>query len=202
MKNFLTLFWREDNEKIGKDLEVVVGWHDRIAGLPEMDSKWTYQLEFGIDPVCLYQVRAFKKIEKASFIVPPNETYEDALVIGVTPPQGIDVRVETDLRGRYSDEMPINPDNNPSLLLSELRSATYIDKLRNHQANILYDSIAGLLSHSDVKAIRQASVTAIFHLSPHLDIEQGDWVNVKSDGENMEVTKVRPRIAKKLSGKN
>jgi hypothetical protein len=81
-------------KKIRLDMEQVVSWHDRIAALPDMDPRWTYQLEFGLDPICLYQVRPFKGIVSADFSIEPGQQLGLHFVIGVTPKDGINLRVE------------------------------------------------------------------------------------------------------------
>jgi len=55
--------------RIPDEIIEVVSWHDMIASLPEMDDGWSWQIEFGLDPVCLYQVRPFRPLGKADFVI-------------------------------------------------------------------------------------------------------------------------------------
>ncbi len=174
-----------------RDLEEIATWHDRIAALPEMDPSWTYQIEFGAEPSCLYQVRPFKPVQRADFNLRPNESAFPPLVIGTTPKEGLTVRVEHYPKSKYPDEKEhANSDNQPSLFYAPLRWAFFAEDLRNHKANLLFNAI-GILAHKDIKAIRAAEVSALY-LTGHnlLGLNQGDWVNIISDGTTIEFKKI------------
>src|SRR3989344_67792 len=169
--------------RIPFEIETIIPWHDQIARLPEMDPGWTYQIEFGLDPTCLYQVRPFKPMAFAGFTLPPADDYIDYLVIGITPREGIAVRVETNLWERGCNREEINPDHQPSLLYDCLRSARSCDDLPNHQANLLTGGF-GILAHGDIKAMRRAQVSVIFIGDPYYNhLHQGDRVILTSDGK-------------------
>lgn len=184
-------------KNITKELDFVRQWHDQIASLPEMDNNWTYQIEFGLDPVCLYQVRPFKPLEKASFSIESNldEVYK-TLVFGITSPEGIELRVESDLWERRCTGEKINEDNAPSILYDKLRNARHCEYLPNHQGNVLYHA-NGLLAHDDIFAIRRAKVSALCvtkPIQPFLDDGQpkiGDWLRIVSDGRNVDIEKIK-----------
>lgn len=193
---FNTSFTRFDHRhlpEISEDLASVISWHDRIASLPEMDPNWAYQIEFGINPPCLFQVRPFKPFSKADFIVKPPKYHisEEVVVIGVTSKEGLLARVETNIDTRNSDN--VNSDNQPSVFYDELRTAWKVGDLRNHQANI-FEHAEGLLAHGDISAMRHAQVSVLYAnrvpttLSLHL--EQGDWVHIVSDGNNARIRNV------------
>jgi hypothetical protein len=175
---------------IKSEIEAVIQWHNQIASLPEIDNSWTYQIEFGLDPPCLYQVRPFKPVEFADFELAGEE--ERSLVIGITPKSGMKLRVENDLRKRYYDDEAINSDNRPSVLYDDMREARYFEYLPNHQANILTRGL-GVLAHDDIKAIRHARLTGIYLFAPSLerDLDRGDWVNIASDGKTLHIRKIK-----------
>lgn len=166
----------------------VVSWHDLIASLPEMDDGWSWQIEFGLDPVCLYQVRPFKPLEKADFaIADPTNPEISVLVFGVT--KGVDLRVETNVWERSRDE-EINPENRPSLLFDRLRSARHCDYVPNLQANILYSPV-GILAHDDIRAMRMAQLTVLYAGPPKgLGFGQGDLVSLAADGRSFKAIKI------------
>jgi hypothetical protein len=171
-------------------LSTVVSWHDQIANLPLMDKNWTYQIEFGLDPLYLYQVRPFKKIERADFELPQTKDYYKPLIFGVTPKTGINVRAETRVWDRHCEEKIINPENHPSLFYDSLRKARIQEYLSNTKVNIL-ESAIGILAHDDIRSIRRVDVTALYPTGPYITIEQGQWYNIKSDGKSIKITKIR-----------
>ncbi len=169
----------------------VIAWHDKISALDEIDSAWTYQLEFGIDPVCLYQVRPFKKIEKANFSLPEcDEDYPAPLVLGITDKKGIDVRVVNKIWDKRQNGQPINPNNEPYAHVDKLRMASHSDEFPNLQVN-LFNDYFGFLAHEDVRAMRLAQVTGLYPCNFNFKAEHGDWINVKSDGKNIQVKKIK-----------
>lgn len=177
-----------NQDTVKRELEEALRWHDRIVALPEMDSGWSYQVEFGLDPLCLYQVRPFKQREIATFHVKPTKNYTDIVVIGITPPEGLRLRVERNVWVRHNRDEPINPDNQPSVFYGEMRGAYHTYLVRNLQANILRDAY-GFLSHNDVKAMRRAQVTGLFSDEIPETYHQGEWVTLVADGRNIRILK-------------
>jgi hypothetical protein len=177
--------------QIRLELEQVVSWHDRIAALPDMDPRWTYQLEFGLDPVCLYQVRPFKEIVSTDFTIEPPQQAGLHFVIGVTSKDGVNLRVEKDIKERLGRQEEINPENQPSVFWDTIRNARYCNRLPNHQANILTQGI-GILAHRDIYAIRRGMVSGVFATDyySYPEIDCGDWVNLISDGTTINITRV------------
>lgn len=172
-------------DKIRTDLEEVISWHDRIATLSDMDPDWAYQVEFGIDPPNLYQVRPFKPYEFATHRVTPVTKWpHPSLVVGVTNEKGLIVRVEKE--SDWASNQPVNDNGVPSLFYGELRECWQSDRLTNLQAAVL-DGAFGLLAHSDVRTIRRSQVAVMSLLSPWSSIlNHRDFVRVISDGYNAE----------------
>lgn len=175
----------KDTPEIDQDVSTVTSWHDKIASLPQMDPNWAYQIEFGINPPRLYQVRPFKPYEKADFTVASTYKYAKPFVIGITPQDGIRLRAETDLEKRRRRYEPINTDNQPTVVFDKLRELR-ISEVPNVRAHILRSS-NGVLVHEDIRAIRQAAVTALFAGYPEGEFQQGDWVRIRSDGMRINV---------------
>ncbi len=178
----------EFKKNMMEELEIAISWHDQMTKLPELDKRWTYQIEFGLNPICLYQVRPFKRIEKANFTVKPdNEDSTKSLVIGITPEEGIVVRAEAnDIWKRHCDEEPINPENYPTLFCQAMRNANKQEYVPNVKANILKVA-CGILAHEDIAAIRKATVSGIYSYEPNIFIEHGKWYNIRSDGKNINI---------------
>lgn len=178
-----------EGEAIKKDLTAVVSWHDRIAALPDMDPSWSYQIEFGIDPPFLFQVRPFKPKQKASFkLKPPRDEDEltTPIVIGVTSSRGMMLKV-VDNDSEVTGEQCVFIDN--------MRSAQWAEEFPNLRANLL-SGTHGFLEHNDVRAMRRAQVTGLYRVYPFYGIEPGDFVRVKSDGERLRVTKSKEVVEK------
>lgn len=185
-----------------KDLKEIATWHDRIAALTEMDAKWAYQIEFGAEPVCLYQVRPFKPVEYADFrLGKSNVSKHGTIVIGITSREGVNVRAEVyeDRHLPGKESLHANLDNQPSLFYGEMKESFETRGLRNHQANILYWAY-GFLAHKDIAAMRKAQVTILTPVQPtRLSVRQGDWVNIVSDGTNVKVKNLSVAQAAKNS---
>ncbi|MBS3106132.1 hypothetical protein J4419_00530 [Candidatus Woesearchaeota archaeon] len=172
------------------NIEAVLPWHDRIASLPEMDSGWSYQIEFGLFPTMLYQVRPFKRQSRANFTLPAAEELETPLVVGIAPRKGMVLRVETDIYQRICYSTPINPEGTPTLVVDELRSAgTIVDEVPNHQANLFSESI-GFLSHNDIAAMRHARVSVLYVSYLPERFQTGDMVRLRSDGRYHSIERV------------
>lgn len=171
--------------KVKKDLETVVSWHDRIVGLPDMDQDWTYQIEFGVDPPLLYQVRPFKAKQLAGHQVEAPTRPDKTLVIGVTDEEGLVLKVHA--REGIKDPHEVqNKEGHPALYSGELRGSWYSDRLLNMQAAVL-GSASGLLAHNDVRIIRRSQVTVLFagYTPWDLPLKDGEKVKVISDGKNV-----------------
>ncbi|MBS3142753.1 hypothetical protein J4464_05195 [Candidatus Woesearchaeota archaeon] len=180
----------DDADAVASALERMFSWHDQIAALPEMDEGWAYQIEFGVLPDALFQVRPFKQKLVADFRIPENDS-GILTVFGVTPHQGIDVCVERDLNENY----PLDgktPENIPSAYIGSLRDAPMLDRLPQLRVNI-WDRVWGILAHEDIAAMRRADVTALYptHDIAIDHIKHGDWINVRSDGRNVQIKKIK-----------
>ena len=129
------------------DLQRVVEWYNQIVRLPLMDQDWTYQIEFGINPPCLYQVRPFRQQQIAGFKLQNYSIFErfgTPLVFGVTSEEGIDFRVYTE---KHLDEnFGLELGNN--LYVGDLRNAGFLDDI--YDGAIFYNS-DGILQHHDIK---------------------------------------------------
>lgn len=140
-------------------------------------------------PSCLFQIRPFLEKQEAGFrLKEEDDSLMKPIVFGVTSPNGINCRVETEVWDkRYKDE-PINPDNQPSVYVDELRNSRHWGNVRNLQATILTYS-SGILAHDDIRVIRQSKVSVLYRtFAFNSGLKQGCWVNIKSDGSNVEIS--------------
>ena len=171
---------------IKKDLEEVISWHNPIATLPEMDPRWTYQIEFGVNPPCLYQVRPFKPIEFADFRL--REGDESPVAIGITRKEGIDCR-KLIINHDTSEEDRANTEKHPLAVQTELRAA-YLAENVPYVAAHLFASSHGMLAHGDIKAIRQAGVSILFP-GDIPNYCNSSWINIKSDGHAVQIVPIK-----------
>ncbi|MDP2749782.1 MAG: hypothetical protein Q8O89_03045 [Nanoarchaeota archaeon] len=79
------------------NLRNLVEVYKKIESSKLLEKGWSYQMEFGINPDLFYQIRPFKKIEKANFSIyslhldcPRLET---SYAFGITPKEGIKIPV-------------------------------------------------------------------------------------------------------------
>lgn len=180
-----------------KDLAALVSIHERIARLPSMDPTWTWQIEFGLNPFFLYQVRPFKPVEIASFALDPwvkFKAYEcETIPIGVTSPAGIRCKVIKDLQKKFYENTLINPENDPVAHMSKLREMHWQNRIPNVCA-ALSERLEGCLAHTDIAAIKRADLSAYNapgaynknreYLSFE-DLRDGDWIRLTSDGKTL-----------------
>ncbi|MDA3836339.1 MAG: hypothetical protein PF542_01840 [Nanoarchaeota archaeon] len=173
-----------------KELEKVVSWHDKFVSLPELDENWAWQVEFGLDPIMLYQFRPFKIKEKADFIIDsPNVDKPNIYMIGITPKEGINVQVEKDI---FNNE---NLSEDPLLFYNKMRLLKNLSGGENIKVNFLEESL-NFLMHDEVAAMRRAELTVLDagNIESWISggkndlLSQGNWVNIKADGENLQIT--------------
>lgn len=193
LESFTNPMDHRDAPFLGSEIKTIMSWHDRIASLPEMDPTWAYQVEFGLYPTCLFQVRPFKPLEEASFELPKDDLIiSKPIVIGITSPEGIIARVRR-LRYNFAFEMLDNlpSEDEPVVAVDNLKSAELARHLPNHKANLFGDAY-GFLQHKDIAAMRRADVTALYNSSPdiHGACSQGDWLKIISDGRNIIVKNI------------
>ncbi len=180
------------SSEINSGLLEVISWHDRIAQLPLMDKTWSYQIEFGLDPLCLFQVRPFLPLEKAGFTLPPKIEQQSPLqsvVIGTTPPEGIRLRVV----GRSHMNSSIHKEYGPEddlLFTGDFKDIYDADEFPRPNLRAFFLSRPkGLLVHENISFMRNADVTVLFPGLKRPQLEAGKVYVLKSDGVNFEIEK-------------
>lgn len=171
-------------EELENQLAQVVSWHERIAALPDMDPSWSYQVEFGIQPASLFQVRPFKPLQESSFQLPPMEPEfgRPPIVIGTTPPQGLVLRI-------------VNADSDDPgedcMYVGEMKRAWKAEEFQGLKAAVLTHNF-GFLQHNAISIMRKAEVTVLpaGSWSDISGISEGDYIRIVSDGEHASVSKV------------
>jgi hypothetical protein len=194
-KRFTLIDEIKESHRINEGLETVVSWHDKIASLPEMDPNWSYILEFGIMPECFYDIKFFKENSFADFHVKPYFDPKERFVIGITPEEGLTLRVEEreDVWERSTKQKKeINPEGVPSAFLTSLKSLDLYWMVPNLKANLAEEAY-GVFEHGGISAIRNAQVSVFSNLG-FSGIEQGDWINLTSDGINAEIEKIENKV--------
>ena len=85
----------------------------------------------------------------------------------------------------------INKENIPSVYVGEFKEAYSTGYLKNHKANLFYNSY-GLFAHSDTKAIKKADTNCLFisNIFIQYEIKQNDMIRIKSDGQNIDIEKI------------
>jgi hypothetical protein len=162
-------------------LEEIFSWHDRFVNLPELDENWAWQVEFGLEPTMFYQFRPLKINEKANFKLEKTNNY---FPIGVTSEEGINVRLEK------LTKFDRDRDNPGNCLFDRPQvgkwTKTFMPDLK---ANIFTEGL-NFLMHEDIGAIRRAQVSAYIPFRETIRLKHKDMVNIKSDGQNVEIKKI------------
>jgi len=183
---------------ISKQLCTVASWYEKIKSLPEMDKDWSYQIEFGINPElkqsnheCLFQVRPFRKKEYASFALPKMFYDNDIIVFGITPPEGINVRMQNSIRskGAFADISDnvlrgFSGDLHRVMDYGYTKSITRIPNIRA----VLFGYSLGLLAHSDISLARKVPLVA-YSISGTLTeyAKEEGMFNIISDGNRIRI---------------
>lgn len=185
-------------QRVDDQLPKIRSVFEMIQTLPGIDKNMTFQLEFGLEPYMIYQMRDFLPKAKASFqlanthLSPSHKDFRP-MVFGITPEEGIVVKVldsENNNFGEFEAEVGLLSD--PIAVMSRVSLVQYVNVER--QVN-LFTFGFGMLQHSDVRAIRTTPLN-VFNHSPYygvipdgtdegLDIHSGDLIRIKSDGMNV-----------------
>lgn len=174
----------EFSKRIHQGLNGVFGWHNRIASLPEMDPDWAYQIEFGLEPEILFQVRPFKRKLIAPFTLSNErgQNWETPIVIGITPRKGLDFTY-------WFKPTKATKHTSPNILHIDLRAVDFEERLGRSQAQayLLQDG-GGMLTHADVKAIRHSSLVVIYPEDASFPLGDESEINIVSDGRTIKIT--------------
>lgn len=166
-------------EDLEEELETVIGWHDSIAKLPEMDPNEVYLLEFGLMPTRLFQVHYFKPIQMADFRCDVSRGgSQHPIVMGVTGQEGEDYELVFNTVG-------IRQTNLPTLLRTGVR---WIKGAEKKSPGYLLTDCGGILAHEDVKALRQSKLALLYPEDPVRGLRDGMVINVVSDGIDVKLT--------------
>lgn len=180
-------FSNRQGSEMEQDLEIVAQWHDQISQLPEMDPDWSYQIEFGIDPPCLYQIRPFKPIQKADFKIenPYLDRGSRPFVMGITPQEGLLLYVVNNTNGNPRDLSALDTNGNGILFVGNLKKAEESELLPNIEV-ILLSWPKGLLTHGGIKQMRKAQV-AVLNPWRNFHLEDGSLVRLFSNGTDIQI---------------
>lgn len=166
-------------EDLEAELETVIGWHDTIAKLPEMDPNWVYLLEFGLMSTKLFQVHYFKPIQMADFRCDVSRGgSQHPIVMGVTGQEGEDYELVFNTVG-------IRQTNLPTLLRTDVR---WMKGAEKKSPGYLLTDCGGILAHEDVKALRQSKLALLYPEDPVRGLRDGMVINVVSDGIDVKLT--------------
>ena len=169
---------------ISKTIEANLGElqsiYQRITSILEFSGEMTYQLEFGLNPFLLYQIRDFLPKTKAGFALEGADDNEDAdlLVFGITPEEGVKAKIYEYGHSEWS------PKNKNIAVIGKRDELNELDFPRI--ANLFYYS-RGLLSHQEVCQIRTTPLN-IFNSGSYL-FKSNDKVRIISDGVRVKITK-------------
>lgn len=185
-------------EELLDEIGIVAGWHDLINHLPEMDINWTYQIEFGMDPLCLYQFRLFKPIKIADFIFPPIKDMIGLphIVIGATDRTGINLLPKRWHKpfvylDYYIAEEEFRASPLPILVRTDLRDCAWLAELAVIKGYFL-DQAAGFLAHDDIRAIKASEIAVLSSSLVPVEyaVTENQLVNIVSDGKTLQITPI------------
>ena len=89
---------KRQKEGMWVDLETAIETYKRIESMPEFQTGFVYQMEFGTMPFSVYQFRPFRKKEKASWTLKRRRNLglfdnEFSISFGITPPEGYELKL-------------------------------------------------------------------------------------------------------------
>jgi hypothetical protein len=163
----------------------------------------TYQLEFGLNPLLFFQVRDFLPIRQPAFqleeeTIDPGNKNLQPVVFGITPPEGI-VATVFNFSEYLSKKLEIVFDHSiVTELPEELRSSGPIVAVyhpfetryfRAKSDVTLFEHPMGLLSHDDIRAMRQSEIT-IIELLNETEYQTGNKIHILSDGVGVQIRKI------------
>ena len=98
---------KRPEEGMWVDLETAIKTYKKIESMPEFQTDFAYQMEFGTTPFSVYQFRPFRKKEKASWTLKRRRNLgifdnEYSICFGITPPEGYELKL---VRGLNSNKV-------------------------------------------------------------------------------------------------
>ncbi|MBI2599655.1 hypothetical protein HYW43_01910 [Candidatus Daviesbacteria bacterium] len=179
-------------DQLANQLRKVIRWHDAIAGLPEMDPKWAYLIEYGLMPATLFQIHYFKPLQEADFTFDFHRGGPFMpIVMGVTSKEGEDYELAAYNTHTLTTKLPL-------MWNSDMRFHRRIKRTELHVGrrpqSVALSDCGGILAHEDVALLRQSKLALLYPQDLPLEFEHpGMVVNIVSNG-------VEVRITNKLSG--
>lgn len=195
----------EDREaEFPSDIKYALEFYKKIESMSEFQNGFTYQMEFGTNPLSIYQFRPFRKIEKPSWKLEIDNfgfSHEYPIVFGITPKEGLELII-----ARVLSEKDLSPIRD-SLDKSVSKINSIYDKERTiiSQSNIHFykgkdidlifpnakawiaEGAHQFLSHNLFRAMQYYNLVFI-GLNTH--DKTGDKVRVFSDGVNRVIKKI------------
>lgn len=204
-------FWKRWSKTFGSreklnthhgEIEQISSWYDQIVTLPGFSSEMTYQLEFGLNPLLLFQTRDFLPVQKANFTLDkdPKERKKQSqrpMVFGITPPEGINVTIYNYHEQSEKEDAGSGPlqvfkqpqelkGNDSVAVLCTPYDTPYITFPR--RANIFHSAL-GILTHDDIRQMRTSELTVIYSMD-EIYSRTGEKFNIVSDGVRIKVSKL------------
>src|SRR3989344_7561266 len=106
-------FSKAEFEDMPAGIEEAIEHYRRIESLPAFQTGFTYHMEFGTDPVTIYQFRPFRKKQQATWNIDFSdlEKLEDdyhihtfGISFGITEPNGLDLTLARALSSRENEK--------------------------------------------------------------------------------------------------
>lgn len=176
---------------------LALSYYQKITSqIPGLDKDFVYQMEFGDNPIQIFQIRKFMKKEVLKKEIKGN-LRDVVMVFGVTPPEGILVQVcDVHLlpKEKAKNKISYRDKTHLQAILCDLRDLSKKDL--QGQVNFVV-GLRGIFQHDDIRKIRKTPLTialdsSLLMLSDRGNtiIEDGDFIRVFSDGTNVRVERV------------
>ena len=88
---FNTTFF--NGEKSIREVRKAIEHYQKIEQLEEYKDNYSYQMEFGVSPLAIFQWRPFRRKERAEWKISSDEDCDSYFVFGITPSEGIELTV-------------------------------------------------------------------------------------------------------------
>lgn len=137
--------------------------YEEVENYGILDEEYVYQMEMGLDPIQVFQLRPFKKRENtAHFSLPKIQ--EDcphiysSLVFGITPEEGIPIDFISSFGEPDSMNVTIPMDHEYGLLVygKVMASSPPELRMRKMKAYVTPTSLDSILNHGDYRHLKRA----------------------------------------------
>ncbi|HYD03748.1 MAG TPA: hypothetical protein VEC16_05620 [Alphaproteobacteria bacterium] len=187
---FSSLYTREESEELPeKQIQQALEYYKHIESLEKFQTGYVYNMEFGTDPLSIYQFTSFKPKQKANWEnkkesyseYPKEKLSTKKLVFGITNPEGLELKVIT--KNYYDrvfeqnekaikEETCINEQDEERPFGLGTSTTTNIDLVfPNAKAWLTYPRAGGFLAHEMFRPLQHYDISILNYMGEPKNIK-------------------------------